>query len=1286
MAPKKQAGHLGAAGSKWKAAPPKMAPKKKAHPPAHPPPIAPKRMPMSKKAPTPRPPAPTLLPAPKRQASPPVEEFMSEMPAADMFPPVEEIMSDLPHQPADTFDDWGTFDEVLLGIQKAHDMEVTQLTSKVEKLEKRIANPWKMKAAQDAEYAAMRCEIIALRHENSELHDEFACEFGPREDGERFSSARAEEVAAQLAESASQAARAAVAADAVAGEAETLRGLWESAMSENAQLQNGTPRANGVDGLSNTFSWQLGNGLHLDPPPPHLSDIQENEEIVDGVSNSDARPASEEVEMVPLEHVDGSNATSGSAGSAAPLTEEALPAADVEIAEEVNLTVIDSFEIAEEAEVDMDCSIAGTTEQEQEADVKDTSNAEISTEVTQLENTEMSVVQESELTCALEPPLEQHGSSNGKLQLTYGADSKLTLAYQDYSTPSLIRERLAAALTVALASGELARAVEDLDASDNSHPAKRRRLEDGPEDEAHLDEAAVSKAKGMASPAAAPEGLSAKFLAARPPQSLSGDAADSAKFPSSSKGAGVFAKSMGMPSSKSSGMPLSKSMGVPPSKSNSMATSKSMGMSKAKSFQELRAKSAGGPMAKRVSSPPAHFGMESDDDDDSEEWDDSMPTDTAPRFEDLILALQQAHMNGMFSARSEYTNSLMGEAEDEFISRRSEEDKRSRLLKITDAPNFLPMDPHFKSTADSWNRLRDKARVEGQLRLREQGDSTTVFVDPKDPRVVVGRGYQRVLYGDHGPYVEFAKHHVRWAAFPKVKIKGPYSYYHEHYTRTNSVKVYEQRKTVGDKPNPPPGMWTCRNNRVATGYADYQPNVIYMACDSLQVVRHTSPCLDEMNIDIDGLFPPEGESLLGPGYGPVLDAQALREGRQRPSQALSWDSPINQINTPQEMASPEELQEDFFDDQLRQDEQDYNDEVEVVEVQPTGPRETLEDVERAMRADVDDFVEGHENAVREKDKIAQEALAAVLTGFSDGMPPDLQGQLKWLEWPLRFATRLGGSSYKAFVEKQSELVLVSCPKPYRFIVLPEPRVIKLPRDFWESYWLWCHEELFEAPGAETEPNRAQLHDVKEMLRKKSSEAGFPADEFDAVPKANQAEETQEESATKRKAENGSEHPEAKKAKTELALVEGVLVEVELADVPSHKSAEVEASDVPTEQQQQRGELSPTLEQPELATSAESEQASADDLAAAQHTAVVDRAEPDMAISEAATNDAPVPSADVFEPSAADVGEMASTPLARQDLDAPSGQMSSDIQKDTAIEECQNEQHLGDTSIVEESEA
>merc|ERR1719353_479846 len=233
-----------------------------------------------------------------------------------------------------------------------------------------------------------------------------------------------------------------------------------------------------------------------------------------------------------------------------------------------------------------------------------------------------------------------------------------------------------------------------------------------------------------------------------------------------------------------------------------------------------------------------------------------------PKFDDLILALQQAKMDAVEAARAEYINSLVDRAEAEMES--SDGSTRSKLLKLSDQPNFPPIDPNFRSTADSWNRLRDKARVESQMRLREQGDDETLFVDPKDPSVIVGRGYRRVLYGDHGPYLEFAKHQVRWASFPRVKVKGPYSYYHEHYTKTSMVKVYEQRKTVGDKPNPPPGRWTARNNRVATGYADYQPQMVYMSCDALQVLRSTTPCWEEAGKDIDALFPKEGESLHGP--------------------------------------------------------------------------------------------------------------------------------------------------------------------------------------------------------------------------------------------------------------------------------------------------------------------------------------------------------------------------------------------------------------------------------------
>lgn len=73
-------------------------------------------------------------------------------------------------------------------------------------------------------------------------------------------------------------------------------------------------------------------------------------------------------------------------------------------------------------------------------------------------------------------------------------------------------------------------------------------------------------------------------------------------------------------------------------------------------------------------------------------------------------------------------------------------------------------------------------------------------------------------------------------AFPLVLPNKPsHAYYDERFTRDNHVKAYEQRKTVRDKPNPPPGEWSASNGRYDTGYADYQPGYIYISADCLQV-------------------------------------------------------------------------------------------------------------------------------------------------------------------------------------------------------------------------------------------------------------------------------------------------------------------------------------------------------------------------------------------------------------------------------------------------------------------
>ena len=65
--------------------------------------------------------------------------------------------------------------------------------------------------------------------------------------------------------------------------------------------------------------------------------------------------------------------------------------------------------------------------------------------------------------------------------------------------------------------------------------------------------------------------------------------------------------------------------------------------------------------------------------------------------------------------------------------------------------------------------------------------------------------------------------------------KPSHAYYDERFTKDNHVKAYEQRKTVRDKPNPPPGEWSANNDRHATGYADYQPGYIYISADCIGV-------------------------------------------------------------------------------------------------------------------------------------------------------------------------------------------------------------------------------------------------------------------------------------------------------------------------------------------------------------------------------------------------------------------------------------------------------------------
>ena len=132
------------------------------------------------------------------------------------------------------------------------------------------------------------------------------------------------------------------------------------------------------------------------------------------------------------------------------------------------------------------------------------------------------------------------------------------------------------------------------------------------------------------------------------------------------------------------------------------------------------------------------------------------------------------------------------------------------------------------------NRVKDKHRVENQLGLKEEfgynyceiyltkgqwthckcgkynEDAKKNFDEKepckcKKPLTMISIGYNRIVYGDHGPYVELTKEQINWPSFPDshFKQKPDYSYYDEYYEPETGVMLYAQKKYVTNKANPP---------------------------------------------------------------------------------------------------------------------------------------------------------------------------------------------------------------------------------------------------------------------------------------------------------------------------------------------------------------------------------------------------------------------------------------------------------------------------------------------------
>jgi hypothetical protein len=149
-----------------------------------------------------------------------------------------------------------------------------------------------------------------------------------------------------------------------------------------------------------------------------------------------------------------------------------------------------------------------------------------------------------------------------------------------------------------------------------------------------------------------------------------------------------------------------------------------------------------------------------------------------------------------------------------------------------------------QTTAIYPNRAEDKQELEAKIGLAEFGDEETEFYLPDGS--LFAKGYVRVVYGDHGPYVEFDKTHLRATLRSKFGNAVDYDnlpdtnhrYYYFWLVPNNNlqVKVYLQIKPVSNLPNAPKREDGKKSNfNREEGYADYKRGMFYVDPYQIQV-------------------------------------------------------------------------------------------------------------------------------------------------------------------------------------------------------------------------------------------------------------------------------------------------------------------------------------------------------------------------------------------------------------------------------------------------------------------
>ena len=203
---------------------------------------------------------------------------------------------------------------------------------------------------------------------------------------------------------------------------------------------------------------------------------------------------------------------------------------------------------------------------------------------------------------------------------------------------------------------------------------------------------------------------------------------------------------------------------------------------------------------------------------------------------DVVLRIESNSNSQNNSLQSDHTNPHKFYIELENTSKEEFDKLLSQSWQAVGValPISTPNPREFYSTVNSPNRERDRSRIQKQHNLTEKGSQNYIFYDYNGQ--VLATGYERIVYGDHSPYIEFTLDQINWDNFVHHKIKGPASYYHEHYNQDKTVMLYHQFKTVENLANPPEGKYAVNNNRTE-GYADYRIGRLYLDPDNIIVKK-----------------------------------------------------------------------------------------------------------------------------------------------------------------------------------------------------------------------------------------------------------------------------------------------------------------------------------------------------------------------------------------------------------------------------------------------------------------